>query len=186
LKRSLFVLCAILLLLVVIPSHAANAAETKPADILKKKYPKEVITIIKSADLDNNKKNENFILTETGNFYFINDKGVLRLISTGITSHEEFDPPTIQVFSVTKTEKQVAIAYNFPPANTQMEVYRLKYGTLNKVLDVMGDRGVSIDKQGRVIQHWKKYYPEGGWEPVAAVYTWVPSKQIYKGSGQLP
>lgn len=175
-----------MLLFTGIPSSIVNAAAAKPNDILKKKYPKEVISIITSIDVDNNKKVEHFILSKTGNFFIINDKGIVRLISTGIISDDDFDPPTIQIFSVTKKEKHVAITYNYFPSNTKMEVYRLKYGTLNNVLDIMGDSGVSIDKKGRVLQFWKKYSNEGGWSPAVATYTWNPQKSFYKGTGQLP
>lgn len=45
-------------------------AATKDAkSILLKKYPKEVIRLIKTADLNGDKKDESIILTDSGNFF---------------------------------------------------------------------------------------------------------------------
>ncbi|SFF27443.1 hypothetical protein SAMN04487969_12218 [Paenibacillus algorifonticola] len=168
-----------------IPASITNAANSKPEDLFKKKFPKEKISVSKSGDLNNDKKAEHFILAESGNFYFINTKGAIELITTGIISDEDFASPTIQIFSVTKTEKHVAVAYEYFPSNTRMEVFRLKKASLESVLDIMGDQGVTINKKGQVTQLWKKYNNEG-WSLAAAVYTWNSKTATYKGSGQLP
>ncbi|MGG4343681.1 hypothetical protein [Paenibacillus lautus] len=45
-----------------------SAAAKKPKDILAEKYPNEVVKIVKTDDINNDKKKESFILTESGNF----------------------------------------------------------------------------------------------------------------------
>lgn len=182
-KITMFILA---LFLIGLCTNTSYAETINPSKILNKKYPNESIKILKSADLNNDNKKEYFILAESGNFYLINSKGVVVLINTGIVSDEDADDPAIQIFSVTKKEKHVAISYNYFPSNTRMYVYQLKNGTLINKLNIMGDLQVFIDSKNRIIEYWRNYFPEGGWEVAKAVYTWEPVKNKYKGSGQLP
>lgn len=161
-----------------------SAAAKKPKDILAEKYPNEVVKIVKTDDINNDKKKESFILTESGNLYLINAKGHVVLINTGIVSDEGFEPPTIQVFTVSKNEKHVAVTYSYFPSNTQLYVYRLQYGTLSKVLQLMGDQGVHIDSKGKVHQYWKNFRDEGGWDLAEGIFTWSTKTNKYKGSGK--
>ncbi|GIP22645.1 hypothetical protein [Paenibacillus sp. J22TS3] len=181
-------LLASFILLISIPmflGSSVDAQAVKPQDIMKKKYPKEVITVIKTADINADKKNESFVLTKSGNFYYVDSKGAVALINTGIISDEEYgEDPSIQIYPVSKKEKHVAVTYSFFPSNTQLYVYRLQGRTLKKVLQLMGDQGVKIDPKGRVHQYWKKYREEGGWDPVEGILTWNSKTNTYKGTGQ--
>ncbi|MEK6989197.1 hypothetical protein [Paenibacillus sp. FSL K6-1566] len=172
--------------LIFLSANLSYAEPHNPMKILNQKYPNERVKIIKSADLNNDNKKEYFILTEAGNFYLLNSKGILVLINTGILSDDDADDPSIQIFSATKKEMHVAVSFNYFPSNTRMYVYRLQNGTLIEKLNIMGDLQVFIDSKSRVVEYWKKYFPEGGWEAAKAVYTWDPNKLKYKGSGQLP
>lgn len=161
----------------------ASFARTKtPQDILKAKYPNEVVDIVKTDDINYDKKKESFILTESGNFYLINSKGYVVLINTGINS-DYFDELSIEIYSVTSKEKHVAIIGTYLPSNTELFAFRLKNGTLTKVLNLMGDIDVQIDKKGRVHQFWKKHKPEGGWNIAEGILTWNSKLNKYKGSG---
>lgn len=153
---------------------------------LAKNHPHEHIYSIRTADLNNDKKYESFMLTEAGNFFLYNSKGYLIQIATEVLSDEGFENPTLQVFAVSPTEKQIATFHSYGPSNTWTKVYRLQGGTLVKTLDVMGDQGVEIDSKGRIHQHWKKYREFGGWFAVEAVYTWNAAKQKYTGTGMIP
>ncbi|MGG3508012.1 hypothetical protein ABES58_21310 [Paenibacillus lautus] len=161
-----------------------SAAAKKPKDIFAEKYPNEVVKIVKTDDINNDKKKESFILTESGDFYLINAKGHVVLINTGIVSDEGFEPPTIQVFTVSKNEKHVAVTFSYFPSNTQLYVYRLQHGTLSKVLQLMGDQGVYIDSKGKVHQYWKNHRVEGGWDLAEGIFTWSTKTNKYKGSGK--
>ncbi|WP_433938518.1 hypothetical protein [Paenibacillus lautus] len=72
-----------------------SAAAMKPKDILAEKYPNEVVKLVKTDDINNDKKKESFILTESGNFYLINAKGHVVLINTGIVSDESLEPKNL-------------------------------------------------------------------------------------------
>jgi hypothetical protein len=184
-KKSLFVLQIITLLAITFFSNTGRtSAASKPQEILKKKYPNEIIMQIKSADINNDKKPEHFILTDSGNFYFVNSNGIIALVNTGISS--ENGDAKIQVFSVNKKEKHVAVSFEYFPSNTQMYVYRLKNNGLVKMLDIMGDQGIQIDGKGKIHMYWKKYRDEGGWDPVEAIYTWNSTSLKYKGTGYVP
>lgn len=161
-----------------------NAQSLKPQDIFKKKYPNETIRLIKTADVNADKKQESFILTNSGNFYLINSKGIIVLINTGISDEEGYEDYNIQIYSVTAKEKHVALTATYFPSNTQMYVYRYKDGTLKQVLKVMGDIDVQIDKQGKVYQLWKNYKLEGGWDTAVGIFTWNPKTNKYAGSGK--
>ncbi|AIQ11611.1 hypothetical protein [Paenibacillus durus] len=176
-------LISISLLLILFPI-SINAAPQSATDILKKKYPSEVIQIIKTTDLNYDKKSESIILTKSGNLFLVNSKGVIVLINTGIISDEGLDDPSIQVFSASKAEKHIAVAFNYFPSNTQLYVYRLKNGTLQKCLGLMGDQGVEIDNKGRIHQYWKKYRNEGGWDLAEGIFTWNAKTNKYKAAGQ--
>lgn len=182
-KTKHFVLMLIFSLFFSIP--VASFAKSKtPEEILKAKYPNEIVNIVKTDDLNYDKKKESFILTESGNFFLINSKGYVVLIDTGL-NNDYFDELQIEMSSVAKNEKHVAVIGTYLPSNTQAFVYRLKNGTLTKVLDVMGDVDVKIDKKGRIIQRWKKYrgIDEGGWDLAEGIYTWNVKANKYKGSG---
>lgn len=165
-------------------SSTSFAKSPTPEDILKDKYPIEIVNIVKTDDLNYDKKKESFILTESGNFFLINSKGYIVLIDTGIYK-DYFDELNFELVQVSKKEKHIAIIGTYLPSNTQAFVYRLKDGTLTKVLDVMGDVDVKIDKKGRVIQHWKKHRGAdvGGWDLAEGIYTWNVKTNKYKGSG---
>ncbi|AWB43227.1 hypothetical protein DCC85_02600 [Paenibacillus sp. CAA11] len=91
----------------------------------------------------------------------------------------------MKIYSVTSKEKHVALIGTYLLSNTQLYAYRLKNGTLTKVLDLTGDIDVQIDKKGRVDQYWKNYKPEVGWNAAEGVFTWNPKLNKYKGSGDF-
>ncbi len=183
-KTKTFVWSVILIFLVSWSNISVSSAQTlKPQDILKQKYPNETIKLIKTADINLDKKNESFIITEIGNFYLINAKGYVVLIDTGFSSDGGHDEVNIQIFSVTNKEKHIAITASYLPSNTEMYVYRLQDGALKQVLKVKGDVDVQIDKQGRVHQLWKKFKSEGGWNIAEGIFTWNTTISKYKGTG---
>lgn len=183
LKKWMISLLIVLFVLALGTGGTVQAKPQDPANILLKKYPNERVKVIKTTDINGDKKNESFILTRSGNFYMINAQGVLTLVNTGIQSDEEADEPTLQFIPVSKTEKHVMITYYYFPSNTQVFIYRMKNGTLQKSLAVMGDQGVEVDKQGRIHQFWKKYRNEGGWDLQEGIYTWNAKAGKYKASG---
>lgn len=164
-------------------SSISNGKSLKPQDILNKKYPNEIVKIIKTADVNSDKKMENFIITESGNFYLINAKGTVVLINTGFSADGGFDEVDIQIYAVNNKEKHIAVKGYYLPSNTQLYVYRLKDGTLKQVLELMGDVDVQIDKKGRVHQLWKNYKLEGGWDLAEGIMTWNSKTNKYKASG---
>jgi len=178
-------IAALFTITLAVQAGAASAA-AKPKDIFAKKYPNEIIKKWTTADLNLDKKPEHLVLSESGNFYLINSKGAVVLVNTGIVSDEGFGEARIQVYSVNKGEKHVAVAFEFGPSNTQLYVYRLKNNGLSKSLELMGDEGIQIDGKGKIHMYWKKYKEEGGWDPAEAVYTWNSKTLKYKGTGILP
>lgn len=159
------------------------AEAKKPEDILAAKYPNEVVEVIKTDDINSDKKKESFIITESGNFYLINSKGYIVLINTGFNS-DYFDTVDIEIYSVTKNEKHVAIIGTYPPSNTELYSYRLKDGTLKEALHLMGDIDVNIDNKGRVHQLWKEHKKDGGWNKAEGILTWNVKLNKYKGTGK--
>ncbi|MGF7049095.1 hypothetical protein J2T13_003603 [Paenibacillus sp. DS2015] len=173
-KTKVLIGSLILLFVISLSNVSVSSAQTlTPQDILKKKYPNEIVTIIKTMDVNSDNKKESFILTDSGNFYLINAKGSIVLINTGfIIDGAYYDEVNIQIYSVSSKEKHIAITGSFSPSNTQLYVYRLQDGTLKQVLKLMGDLDVQIDKKGRIHQLWRDYYPEGGWEIAEGIFTW--------------
>ncbi|MNH74711.1 hypothetical protein D3C87_474310 [compost metagenome] len=183
-KKILTLSLCLIVLLSAFSIPTSSAQGTKPQDILQKKYPNESIKILKTADINADKKYESVALTKSGNLYFINSKGSVVLINTGILSDEDYgEAESIQIYSVSNKEKHIAVTYSYFPSNTQLYVYRLQDGTLKKVLQLMGDQGVKIDSKGRVHQYWKKYRNEGGWDLAEGILTWNAKTNKYKGSG---
>ncbi|CAH1211647.1 hypothetical protein [Paenibacillus sp. JJ-223] len=184
--RKMIVLCCTILVawLTLAPLNAEAAMD--PKALLKKKYPSETVTLLKSADLNGDNKKEYFMLTASGNFYLVNAKGTVVLIDSDIVGDEEFESPSIHIYQASKKEKHVAVTFGYFPSNTQLYAYKYKNGTLQKKLSVMGDQGVAIQKDGKIKQSWKKYLPEGGWNLAAATYTWNATKDKYIAAGQIP
>lgn len=183
-KTKVLVWSFILIFLVSWSNISVSSAQSlKPQDILKKKYPNETIKIIQTVDVNSDKKKESFILTNSGNFYLINTKGSVVLINTGLSSDGGYDEVNIQFYSVSSKEKHIAIIGSYLPSNNQIYVYRLQDGTLKKVLQLMGDVDVQVDKQGRVHQFWKNHKPEGGWNLAEGIFTWNTKSNKYKGTG---
>lgn len=185
-KRILAIICAMAMFGLVFNPSNVDAADVNPKKLLEKKYPEERVTISKSVDLNDDNKKEHLLITDSGNFYLINTKGVIVLINKNIISDEELDSPEIHIYQVSKKEKHVAVTFNYFPSNTQLDAYNYKDGTLKKKLSIMGDQGVKILKNGVIKQYWKNFYPEGGWKLAIATYTWSNTKNKYVGSGELP
>lgn len=159
------------------PDIKTKAVQARKA--LAKKYPGESIHSIRTADLNHDKKYESFILTDAGRFFLHNSKGYLIRIATEVLSDKGFDSPTLQVFAVSPTEKQIATFHSYGPSDTRINVYRLRGGTLSKTLDVMGDQGVETDSNGRIHQHRKKFREFGGWDPPKPfIHGTLPNKNI--------
>ncbi|RAI85657.1 MULTISPECIES: hypothetical protein [Paenibacillus] len=182
-KRILALFCAMAMFGFVLSPSYVEAATVNPKTLLEKKFPRERVTVSKSVDLNGDNKKEHLLITESGNFYLINSKGVIVLIDTNYYSDEE---PTIHILNVSAKEKQVAVTLDYLPSNTELLVYKYQNGTLKKKLSVMGDVGIEISKTGEIIQMWKNYYPEGGWKIAVANYKWNSKKDKYVGSGELP
>ncbi|QLG39959.1 MULTISPECIES: hypothetical protein [unclassified Paenibacillus] len=182
-KRVTALLCAITMFGFIFNASYIEAATVNPKTLLEKKFPREQVKVSKSVDLNVDKKKEHLLITESGNFYLINSKGVIVLIDTNYYSDEE---PTIQILNVSAKEKHVAVTLDYLPSNTELLVYKYQNGTLKKKLSVMGDVGIEISKTGEIIQMWKNYYPEGGWKIAVASYKWNSKKDKYVGSGELP
>lgn len=170
-------------------SSVFAASTLSPKEILKKKYPYEVATVIKTADLNGDNKKESFILTETGRFFVVNYKGVISHIASDILSEEDAPKAEIEIYSVSKKQKLVAIKYYYFPGNTQFISYKYTNGTLKRVLSVMGDLSVKTDKNnGTVYQYWKKYNSDpdiGGWDPVKTSFKWDTSAGKYRNVGTV-
>lgn len=177
----LTVLLTSLLLVSSAPSAYAEAPDAKA--LLKQKFPGETVRMLKTADLNNDQKPESFLLTESGNLYLVNSKGVVVLIDKKIVEYEE-DEADMQIFAVSPTEKQLAVTVDYLPSNTQVSVYRLNYGTLTKKLQFMGDQGAEIDKKGRLHQYWKDFKDEGGgWDLAEGIFTWDAKAGKYRATG---
>lgn len=93
----LTVLLTSLLLIASAPSAYAKAPDAKA--LLKQKFPGETVRLLKTADLNNDQKPESFLLTESGNLYLVNSKGVAVLIDKQIMEFEE-DEADMQIFAV--------------------------------------------------------------------------------------
>jgi len=174
----------ILMLISSLASHSTYASSTIDAKtVLLKKYPKEVIRLMKTADLDGDKKNESIILTDSGNLFLLNSKNVIVLIDTNVAY--EVEEPSIQLISISAKEKHVAVLVDYLPSNTQVYVYRLEKGTLVNKLQFMADYSTEIDNKGRLHQYWKKFKPTGGYNVAHGIYTWDVKSNKYKASGQF-
>ncbi|WP_145332534.1 hypothetical protein [Paenibacillus xylanexedens] len=182
--RKIFaLLCSIAMLgLIFNPTYIDAATET-PKALLEKKFPREQVTVSKSLDLNGDNKKEHLLITDSGNFYLINSKGVIVLIDTNYYSEED---PTFHILNISSKEKHVAITLDYPPSNTQLFVFKYQDGTLKKKLSIIGDVNIKISKSGEIIQAWKNYSPEGGWDTAVAFYKWNSKKDKYVGSGELP
>ncbi|ETT41368.1 hypothetical protein C162_26555 [Paenibacillus sp. FSL R7-269] len=180
-KNKLIGALASLLLVASAPSAYAEALDAKT--LLKQKFPGETVRLLKTADLNNDQKKESFLLTESGNLYLVNSKGVVVLIDKQIMEFGE-DEADMQIFAVSPTEKQLAVTVDYLPSNTQVSVYRLNYGTLTKKLQFMGDQGAEIDKKGRLHQYWKDFKDEGGgWDLAEGIFTWDAKAGKYRATG---
>lgn len=156
-------------------------ASSDPKAQFNQRYPNEKIALIKTEDINADKKTESFILTKSGKFYLINSKGIIVFIQDGIYSEEDFEEPNIQIFSPTKNEKHVAVTYNYFPSITAMYVYKLEYGTLKPKLSIMGDLGIRIKSNGEILEFWKKYRPVvGGWDSALTTYKWDSKYDKYR------
>ncbi|MEK3867928.1 hypothetical protein MKX34_11915 [Paenibacillus sp. FSL R5-0636] len=164
----------------IIPVSAQSPTQ-HAKDIVIKKYPNEKILSLKTVDLNNDKKNESIILTDSGNLFFLNSKDVLVLINTGVAYEEE--DLEIKVLPASSKEKHVAIVVDTPPS-TVVYVYRLENGTLVQKLHFIADIGVDFEKNGEIRQVWKKYRQNGGWDIVSGTFTWDTKTNKYKGSGK--
>ncbi|WP_145411125.1 hypothetical protein [Paenibacillus xylanexedens] len=182
-KKILILICSISIILGLLPTSPIDAATVNPKKLLEQKYPREIVTVSKSVDLNGDNKKEHLLITESGNFYLINSKGVIVLIDTNYYSDEE---PTIHVLNISAKEKHVAVTLDYLPSNTELLVYKYQNGTLKKKLSVMGDVGIDISKPRVIMQFWKNYYPEGGWKTAVAIYKWNSKKDKYVSSGELP
>jgi len=182
--NKIFSAVVALMLFISFSEFAVHAESPKqvPQELLAKKYPNEVIRIIKTVDLNNDNKKESFIVTDSGNFFYINSKGVLVFIEKSV-GYEE-DEFNLSFFAVTAKEKQVALTVDYLPSNTLLYVYRLQDGTLTKKLQVMGDVGIEIDTKGRIHQYWKNFNLDSGWDQAEGIFTWNPKTNKYKPSGK--
>ncbi|MEK3792158.1 hypothetical protein MKX42_10590 [Paenibacillus sp. FSL R7-0204] len=155
-KRRLAGWLTSLLLVASAPSAYAEAPDAKV--LLKQRFPGDTVRLLKTADLNNDQKKESFLLTESGNLYLVNSKGV-----------------------VVPIDKKIV---DYLPSNTQVSVYRLNYGTLTKKLQFMGDYGAEIDKKGRLHQYWKDFKDEGGgWDLAEGIFTWDAKAGKYRATG---
>lgn len=162
-------------------------ASSDPKAQFNQRYPNEKIALIKTEDINADKKTESFILTKSGKLYLINSKGIIVFIQDEIYSDDDFEEPNIQIFSPAKNEKHVAVTYNYYPSNTKLYVYKLENGTLKPKLSIMGDLEVRIEPNGEILEFWKKYRPVvGGWDSALATYKWDAKYGKYRGTGQLP
>ncbi|MEC0127157.1 hypothetical protein [Paenibacillus pabuli] len=184
-RKVTSLLCTLSILFCLV-APTVNSASVNPKALLEKKYPRERVTVSKSVDLNGDNKKEHLLITDSGNFYLINSKSVIVLISKNVISDDELDFPAIHIYQVSKKEKHVAVTYNYFPSNTQLDAYKYKDGTLQRKLSIMGDQGVKISNKGVISQYWKNFYPEGGWKLAIATYTWSSTKNKYIGSGELP
>ncbi|MGZ0042036.1 hypothetical protein [Paenibacillus ottowii] len=162
-------------------------ASSDPKAQFNQRYPNEKIALIKTEDINSDKKTESFILTESGKFYLINSKGIIVFIQDEIYSDEYFEEPNIQIFSPAKNEKHVAVTYNYAPSNTKLYVYKLEYGTLKPKLSIMGDLEVRIEPNGEILEFWKNPLSHAdAWGLSLATYKWDAKYGKYRGTGQLP
>ncbi|MFF2907941.1 hypothetical protein [Paenibacillus sp. NPDC057934] len=183
-KKLTTALVLFLLMNSLIMPTSAQSSTQNPKDILAKKYPNEKILSLKTMDLNNDKRNESVILTNSGNLFFLNSKGVLVLINTGVAY--EGEDSEIKVLPVSSKEKHVAIVVETPPS-TLVYVYRLEYGTLVQKLQFIADLGVEFRKNGEIIQVWKNYSPGGGWDinnSNVGIFTWNTKTNKYNASGK--
>ncbi|KGE18828.1 hypothetical protein [Paenibacillus wynnii] len=170
-------------LILFLTNKSTYAATNDAKTILLKKYPNEVIRITKAADLNGDKKNENIILTDSGNLFLVNSKNVVVLIDTNVAYEE--DEPSIQLISISAKEKHAAVFVEYLPSNTQVYVYRLEQGTLVNKLKFMADYSAEVDKNGQFHQYWKKYNADSGYDLAHGVFIWDAKTSKYKGSGQF-
>ncbi|MFC9709707.1 hypothetical protein ACFTRD_16340 [Paenibacillus sp. NPDC056933] len=182
-RKIIAFICALTMFGVIYLPSTADAASVNPKTLFVKKFPRERLTVSKSVDLNGDNKKEHLLITDSGNFYLINSKGVIVLIDTNYYSDED---PIFHILNISAKEKHVAVTLDYSPSNTELFVYKYQDGTLKKKLSVTGDVRIEISKTGEIKQLWKSYYPEGGWEIAVANYKWNSKKEKYVGSGQLP
>ncbi|PKQ89297.1 hypothetical protein CXK86_19800 [Paenibacillus sp. BGI2013] len=181
-KKVFLLICSISIFLGLLPITLVDAATVNPKTLLEKKFPRERVTVSKSVDLNGDNKKEHLLITDSGNFYLINSKGVIVLIDTNYYNEED---PTFHILNISSKEKHVAVTLDYPPSNTQLFVFKYHDGTLKKKLSIIGDVSIKILKSGEIRQVWKSHLPEGGWDAAVAHYKWNSKKEKYVGSGEL-
>ncbi|PQP81841.1 hypothetical protein C0Q44_19385 [Paenibacillus sp. PCH8] len=181
-KKVFLLICSLSIFFGLLPTNTVDAATVNPKTLLEKKFPRERVTVSKSVDLNGDNKKEHLLITDSGNFYLINSKGVIVLIDTNYYNEED---PTFHFLNVSSKEKHVAITLDYPPSNTQLFVFKYQDGTLKNKLSIIGDVSIRISKSGEIRQAWKNFFPEGGWDTAVAYHKWNSKKDKYVGSGEL-
>lgn len=156
---------------------------SKPLPVLqlfKKKYPNEVVVSVRSVDLNYDKKIDHVLLTKQGNLWLTHNNGQnFAKVDGGIISDPDLNPASIFVFSPVPGEVQIVAAYLYFPSNKQVNIYRWNKGMLQKIFSIMGDQGVFFENK-QIVQLWKNYGVEGGWDQVATTYEWDNKNKVYK------
>lgn len=158
-----------------------------PKELLRAKIPDARIVDSITEDLNHDQMKESVFLTEEGALYYLDANGELSFVAEQLVSEEGAgEPATIRVLPAVNKETHVAVIYSYFPSNTQIMVFAVRDGQLKKIFEVMGDQGIAVGANHTIIQHWKRYRQEGGWDLATTSYQWNEEKQEYvKGTTEI-
>ncbi len=158
-----------------------------PEQIVRNILPDVRIAEVITEDLNHDQKKESVLLTEEGSLYFLDANGELSLVAEQLVTEEGAgEPATIRVLPAVSKETHVAVLYSYFPSNTQVMVFAIRDGQLKAIFEAMGDQGIELGENHTIIQHWKSYRQEGGFDDATTVYQWNEEKQEYaKGATNI-
>lgn len=158
-----------------------------PEQIFRSKVPDARVVEVITEDLNHDQVKESVILTEEGTLYFLSSDGELSLVAKQLVSEEGAgEPATIRVLPPVSKETHVAVIYSYLPSNTQIMLFAIRENQLETVFEAMGDQGIALGENNTIIQHWKSYRQEGGWDYATTVYQWNEEKREYvKGKTEI-
>jgi len=166
----------------------ANGEDSQtPEQIVRNILPDVRIAEVITEDLNHDQKKESVLLTEDGSLYFLDANGELSLVAEQIVTDEGAgEPATISVLPAVSKETHVSVLYSYFPSNTQIMVFAIRDGQLKTIFEAMGDQGIELGENHTIIQHWKSYRQDGGFDDATTVYQWNEEKQEYvKGATNI-
>ncbi|UHA71786.1 hypothetical protein [Paenibacillus sp. 481] len=151
-------------------------------EAFKKAQPKESVAVHLEADIDLDKRNETYIIAESGRMYVVKGATV-RLQADGVRFNQTAGEPKLEIVEPSPGVRHLAVMYYYVPSNTGLIIYSWANGELNEVFDITGDLDVQWVDKKTIVQESKKFRGvedgDRGWDPVATFYSWDAKLKQY-------